>query len=117
MMHGAAPAHAPVCNCARPLLNDGTCLRCGRPPATEPGRPEPAGGAFEQAATNWTRARILRAFEAFAFFRGRAPVVADWSRRMDNWPPREAVEAMFGSVAAACAAAGLERSSRDVTRR
>jgi hypothetical protein len=112
MVSGAAPVPAPVCNCARPLLNDGTCLRCGRRPAT-PERPlEPTGSADEDSRTSWTRARILRAFEAFAFFRGRAPVVADWSRRMDNWPPLEAVDAMFGSVAAACAAAGLERSSK-----
>jgi hypothetical protein len=116
MIHGAAPVPAPACNCARPLLNDGTCLRCGRPPAAPPTPLEPAGGVFEHAPTNWTRARILRAFEAFAFFRGRAPVVADWSRRMENWPPLEAVEAMFGSVAAACVAAGLKRSSTDVTR-
>jgi hypothetical protein len=108
MVHGAAPVPAPACNCARPLLNDGTCLRCGRPPATE-GRGEGAGGVFDRTPTSWTPARILRAFEAFAFFRGRPPVAVDWSRRMDNWPPLEAVEAMFGSVAAACAAAGLEK--------
>ena len=44
------------------------------------------------------------------FFRGRAPVPADWSKRMDDWPPLETVEAMFGSVEAAAAAARPERN-------
>jgi hypothetical protein len=58
----------------------------------------------------WSRAHIARAFQAFAFFRGRAPEAADWTRRMDEWPPLEAVEALFGTVEAAVAAAGLQRS-------
>jgi len=62
----------------------------------------------------WTRPQVIRAFEAFAFFRSRAPVVADWSRRIDNWPPLETVQEMFGSVEAAAAAAGLERGRADV---
>jgi hypothetical protein len=61
----------------------------------------------------WTRAKVTRAIEAFAFFRGRAPVASDWSRRMDGWPPLETVQAMFGTVDAAAAAAGLERSPTD----
>jgi hypothetical protein len=50
---------------------------------------------------------VARAFQAFAFFRGRAPVEADWSRRMNDWPPLEAVLGLFGSVEAAAEAAGL----------
>jgi len=63
---------------------------------------------------NWSRAHVARAFQAFAFFRGRAPVVADWSRRMDDWPSLDAVEALFGTLDAALRAAGLERSHADV---
>ena len=99
-----------MCQCDRPLLSDKTCLRCGRTlilvrePAAPPARSE----------TAWNRARVTRAFQAFAFFRGRAPVAADWTRRMDDWPPLEAVERMFGSVEAAGLAAGLQRSQPNV---
>jgi hypothetical protein len=105
MLHDAAPAGPLVCNCARPLLTEDTCLRCGRPPALvlAPAQPLP------ERQIDWSRVQVLRAFEAFMFFRGRAPVPADWSKRMDNWPPLETVEAMFGSVEAAVAAARPER--------
>ena len=62
----------------------------------------------------WSRAHIVRAFQAFAFFRGRAPVAADWSRRVDDWPPLEAVEALFGTGEAAVQASGLEGSPAHV---
>jgi hypothetical protein len=105
-----ALAHPLVCRCARPLLSDDTCLRCGRAPALvfEPADP-PQG-----EPVTWTRAQVTRAIEAFAFFRGRPPVAADWSLSADNWPPLETVEAMFGTIAAAVAAAGVERSATDV---
>ena len=61
----------------------------------------------------WTRGSVERAFQAFEFFRGRAPVEADWSRRVNDWPPLKAVESLFGSVEAACVAAGLQRSQAD----
>jgi hypothetical protein len=61
----------------------------------------------------WSRAHVARAFQAFAFFRGRAPVVADWRPRMDDWPPLDAVETLFGTLEAALQAAGLERSPAD----
>jgi hypothetical protein len=104
------PLRARMCSCVRPLLTDDTCLRCGRAlsllpePGAKPPKPE----------LTWSRAHVARAFHAFAFFRGRAPVVADWSRRIDDWPPLEAVEALFGSLEAALQAAGLERSPADV---
>ena len=90
-------------------MSEDTCLRCGRlvnlaaDPAAPVARQEPA----------WTRASVERAFQAFAFFRGRAPVAADWSRRVNDWPPLEAVQGLFGSVEAACRAAGLQRSQAD----
>jgi hypothetical protein len=60
----------------------------------------------------WTRAGVVRAIRAFTFFRGRPPVPADWNgRRQEGWPPRETVEALFGSVPAALQAAGVERQS------
>jgi hypothetical protein len=97
------PLTARTCTCERPLLSEDTCLRCGRlltlvGDTTAPAaRREPA----------WTRASVERAFQAFAFFRGRAPVEADWSRRMNDWPPLEAVQSLFGRVEAAAKAAGL----------
>ena len=57
----------------------------------------------------WTRAGVVRAIRAFAFFRGRAPTRQDWHGRMpDDWPPVETVERLFGSVGAAVSAAELE---------
>jgi hypothetical protein len=110
MMQRAGFAQAQLCGCPHPLLSDETCLRCGRAPALAP---EPAANLQRETPT-WTRAKVTRAFEAFAFFRGRPPVAADWTRRIDNWPPLETVEAIFGSIEAAAAAAGLERSVTDV---
>ena len=52
---------------------------------------------------------MTRAFQAFAFFRGRAPVQADWSRSMgSDWPSLETVERLFGSLSAALEAAGIQ---------
>jgi hypothetical protein len=96
--------------CERPLLSDDTCLRCGRSTSL---LPEPGARPPKRQVT-WTQAHVARAFQAFAFFRGRSPVVADWSRRIDNWPPLDAVEALFGTLEAAVTAAGLERSPADV---
>jgi hypothetical protein len=110
MTRSRGPVRARICKCDRPLLTEETCLRCGRPPSL---MPEPTGEAPERQMT-WSRAHIARAFQAFAFFRGRAPVAADWSRRVDDWPPLEAVEAMFGTVEAAVQASGLEGSPAHV---
>jgi hypothetical protein len=96
---------ARVCICDRPLLADETCLRCGRSPALVP----TLGTPLSDRPITWTRARVARAFRAFAFFRGRAPVVADWSRRIDDWPPLDAVERLFGTLEAAAEAAGMPR--------
>jgi hypothetical protein len=103
------PLTARTCQCERPLLSDDTCLRCGRSLAlvSDPAAPE------AQRKPAWTRSSVERALQAFAFFRGRAPVEADWSRRMNDWPPLEAVEGLFGSVEAATEAAGLQRSEAD----
>ena len=104
------PFRARVCTCDRPLLTEDTCLRCGRVLSL---LPEPSAEPPKREVT-WNRAHVARAFQAFAFFRGRAPVVADWSRRMEDWPPLEAVETLFGTLEAALRAAGLERSPADV---
>jgi hypothetical protein len=101
-----------VCACSRPLLSDDTCLRCGHPPTVwrEPRTPEPA------PERTWTRAQVIRALEAFVFFRGRLPVARDWTPHMDKWPPLETVLDIFGSVDSANAAAGLERSQPNEAR-
>jgi hypothetical protein len=50
---------------------------------------------------------VIRAIRAFAFFRGRPPVDADWAgRTADNWPTHETVLSLFGSVSAAVELAG-----------
>jgi hypothetical protein len=57
----------------------------------------------------WTQPGVIRALRAFAFFRGRAPVRADWNGRMgDDWPHLEAVLGLFGSLEAAVRVAGIE---------
>src|SRR3954462_13796065 len=110
MIPRTAPARPQACRCPRPLISDDTCFRCGRVPALMPEAADTPPGE----PVTWTRAKVTRAIEAFAFFRGRAPVASDWSRRMECWPPLEIVQAMFGTVDAAAAAAGLKRSVRDV---
>jgi len=72
--------------------------------------PEPAAVRPTAAKTyDWTQAGVIRALKAFAFFRGRPPVPADWSGRMgDDWPRLETVQGLFGSVEAAVRVAGVE---------
>jgi hypothetical protein len=88
------------------LLDGETCLRCGREPVAVPA---PGLPRRRRAQITWTQTRVIRAIRAFAFFRGRAPVLADWKRRMgDDWPPLETVEGLFGSLGEAVRAAGVE---------
>jgi hypothetical protein len=99
---------ARLCRCPRPLLDDDTCLRCGRAPqlSQQPGLASPR----RAPKITWTRTRVVRAIRAFAFFRGRAPVLTDWKSRMgDDWPPLATVKGLFGSVEVAVRAAGVER--------
>lgn len=104
------PAHARLCQCEQPLLDGETCLRCGRAPSVIP---EAAlSSPRVRQKIDWTRPAVLRAIRAFAFFRGRPPVRADWNQRMANWPPRTTVEALFGSVETAARAAGVSPEGR-----
>jgi hypothetical protein len=95
------------CRCQRPVLDGETCLLCGRPLIL---LPEPAVVRRTAGKTHdWTKAGVIRALKAFAFFRGRPPVAADWSGRMgDDWPGLETVQGLFGSVEAAVRVAGVE---------
>jgi hypothetical protein len=100
------PVQARLCQCEHPLLDSETCLRCGRSPSVIPEAALSPRRLRQKVA--WTRPAVMRAIRAFAFFRGRAPVPADWNQRMADWPPRATVEALFGSVEAAARAAGVE---------
>jgi hypothetical protein len=106
-----APRSPRRCRCDRPVLDGESCLLCGRPLIL---RPEPAVVRRTAAKTHdWTQAGVIRALKAFAFFRGRAPVRADWSGRVsDDWPRLETVLGLFGSVEAAVQVAGIEGSAR-----
>ena len=87
------------CRCERPVLDGESCLRCGRSLIT---LPEPAVVRRHPRPQEWTRAGVIRALRAFAFFRGRAPARADWNGRMaEDWPALETVNGLFGSVEAA----------------
>jgi hypothetical protein len=56
----------------------------------------------------WTRAGVIRALNAFAFFGGRPPVQADWDRVLTpDLPSLGTVERLFGSFSDAVRAAGL----------
>jgi hypothetical protein len=91
------------CRCEQPVLDGESCLRCGRLLIF---LPEPRSAPPTQPST-WTRAGVIRAIRAFAFFRGRPPVDADWAGRMaDDWPTHETVLRLFGSVSAAVDLAG-----------
>jgi hypothetical protein len=101
---------ARLCGCEHPLLDDGSCLRCGRSVtfAAEPVPDEPR----QRVNVDWTRPKVVRALKAFAFFRGRAPLSDDWQKRTpEDWPALETVVSMFGSLEAASRAAGLEPPS------
>ncbi len=102
-----APLSPRRCRCRRPVLDGESCLLCGRPLIL---LPEPAVARRTAANTHdWTKAGVIRALKAFAFFRGRPPALADWSGRMgDDWPGLETVQGLFGSVEAAVRVAGVE---------
>jgi hypothetical protein len=102
-----APLSARRCRCQRPVLDGESCLLCGRPLIL---LPEPAVARAPAAKTySWTQAGVIRALKAFAFFRGRPPVLTDWGGRMgDDWPGLETVQGLFGSVEAAVRVAGVE---------
>src|SRR5918998_5117056 len=99
------PGGARLCRCAHPLLDDDTCLRCGREPSVAP---PPLSQAPKPRQIEWTRPGVVRALRAFAFFRGRSPRHADWQKRLpDDWPELETVETLFGSLEAASRTAGI----------
>jgi len=106
------PARARLCRCEHPLLDAETCLRCGRPRTLVP---EPLHSLPPaRRKVTWTRPGVERAIRAFAFFRGRPPMAADWNQRMANWPSLETVEALFGSLEAANRAATPTKEEGDV---
>jgi hypothetical protein len=104
----AQPMPAVPCRCEHPLVDGDSCLRCGHSPMLLPDPPAQLRARQEVA---WTRTGVVRAIKAFAFFRGRAPVLTDWSERKGrDWPALETVEGLFGSLDAAIRAADVERS-------
>jgi hypothetical protein len=94
------------------MLDAETCLRCGRPTMLVPEPLQSLPPAPRKVT--WTRPGVARAIRAFAFFRGRPPVHADWNQRMANWPSLETVEALFGSLEAANSAATPTKEEGDV---
>ena len=95
------------CRCEHPLLDGDGCFRCGRSLTVLP-EPPPTRPHVRRRIT-WTRAGVVRAIRAFAFFRGRAPVLEDWKQRMgEEWPSLDTVEGIFGSLESAVRAAGVK---------
>jgi hypothetical protein len=102
-----APLTARGCRCDRPVLDGESCLRCGRMLVA---LPESEGLPSRRPQPNWSQAGVIRALQAFAFFRGRPPEQADWNSKMaEDWPALATVVGLFGSVDAAVRAAGLEQ--------
>jgi hypothetical protein len=102
-----APLTARGCRCDRPVLDGEGCLRCGRMLVAVP---EPEGLPSRPPKPDWSQAGVIRALQAFAFFRGRPPEQADWNGKMaEDWPALATVVGLFGSVDAAVRAAGLEQ--------
>jgi len=99
----AEPSPARSCRCEHPVLDGESCLRCGRSLFV---LPEPRSAPPVQPV-EWTRAGVIRAIRAFAFFRGRPPVDEDWAgRTAENWPAHDTVLRLFGSVDTAVELAG-----------
>ena len=90
------------CNCTRSLWDGETSVHCGRTIYRASQREQ------TPRKTAWTRAGVNRAIKAFVFFRGRAPMVADWEAGMDpQWPTLDVVHELFGSLPAAIESAGI----------
>jgi hypothetical protein len=106
MSDSTTEAIAKPCRCKNPVRDQDTCALCGR---VLPAAPERARQRVRVEPGNpWTRAGVIRAVRAFAFFRGRPPARTDWTERMGkDWPPLLVVERLFGSVPDAVREAGL----------
>jgi hypothetical protein len=79
---------------------------CGRYSAIpDRGEPQPE----IRQLPSWTRAGVVRAIRAYAFFHDRPPSEVEWrAQRGSTWPTEAAVQQLFGSFGDALAAAGLE---------
>jgi hypothetical protein len=97
---------ARLCDCSQPIWDGESCVRCGR---ILWGAPERTVGPWTTTRTGgWTRAGVVRALKAFAFFRDRPPNVEDWEWGLGaEWPDLRTVERLFGSFPDALNAAGL----------
>jgi hypothetical protein len=106
MSDSTTEAIAKPCRCKNPVRDQDTCALCGR---VLPAAPERARQRVRVEPGNpWTRAGVIRALRAFAFFRGRPPTRSDWNERMGkDWPALLVVERLFGSVPEAVREAGL----------
>ena len=94
------------CQCSRPLWDGESCVSCGRIVYGAPERERPPWR--EPRKDPWTRAGVIRAVNAFAFFRGRPPTPADWDAGLGpDWPDLRTVQLLFGSLPAAIEAAML----------
>jgi len=94
-----------LCRCSSAVVDDETCILCGRYVAA-PAEPGPA--VAEAPAPRWTRAGIVRAIRAFAFFHDRPPSEAEWMAPTGAaWPSAHAVRRHFGSFDDGLAAAGI----------
>jgi hypothetical protein len=101
----AASASVRLCRCPGAVVDDETCVLCGRyvaAPQHSDAVPAPA------PPTQWTRAGVVRAIRAFAFFHDRPPSEPEWSAASgSDWPSARAVRRLFGSFDAGLAAAGV----------
>jgi hypothetical protein len=95
----------PLCRCRRAVVDDETCILCGRYVAVPDRSDEPAPEAPRE---QWSRAGIVRAIRAFVFFHDRPPSEAEWlGQSGSSWPNAHAVSRLFGSFDDGLAAAGV----------
>jgi hypothetical protein len=89
------------------LWDGHSCVRCGRSLQGAARLERPYGRG--RAQDSWTRAGVIRALHAFAFFRDETPTPEDWEERglTQDRPSLVTVERLFGSFDAAVRAARL----------
>jgi hypothetical protein len=100
-----SPSRVRLCRCRGPVIDDETCILCGRYLAAPTGEEQPTEGPPKPP---WTRAGVVRAMRAFVFFHDRPPSATEWlGQPGSTWPTARAVEMLFGSFDAGLAAAGV----------
>jgi Homing endonuclease associated repeat len=99
------------CECPSPLVDEDTCVYCGRDVDVEPPPPRPPRPPRGQ----WTRLEIIDRIVWWNETHGRPPYCTDWSKpaaQRGPFPNVDLVRHRFGTWRAAIEAAGFKADPR-----